>query len=237
MASQIMKFENAYSNKTLIGNWSEERELYQHKPMTASAPRTKFTLDQDHTLLDGYRKLQSAGMVSRSTQLLASKNNLDNKGWSSLSLKNKGAHPENQFTSTNRKNYLNPYLPIKHLHNAQIQSFGYNQRSWKMIKGHWEPEPLDTKCIGNQTDSGLHDKKQTEWRKDEKSKIFGHDGSDYQSNFGFNKSKNIFPKRFIRTTLSKSTQLNPIIKDNGPNLILRGSRVTNIVPDIVNWSK
>ena len=84
---------------------------------------------------------------------------------------------------------------------------------------------------------GIYLQKQTEWRKDEKSKIFGHDGSDYQSNFGINKSKNIFPKRFIRTTLSKSTQLNPIIKDNGPNLILRGSRVTNIVPDIVNWSK
>lgn len=237
MASQAMALENTYSTKTLIGNWQENRDLFGNKYAPAdktnnNRPVTSYNIMTSNVKQPAkeFRNIQSAGF---------SRNHYNNqnfanagKSWSSLALESKGPKSDNRFISTAGKNFDNPGTGNQQTKNPGVS---YNNRTWKLIKGHWLPESIDTAVKKEPTRFGLIEAKEAEWAEIDAQQLFNRNKSVYKSSFrDDNKCWKDFPERITKTTLKRSTQMYPINKENS-NFVLRGSRLVNVIPDIVSW--
>lgn len=222
MASQLMSMENTYSTKTLVGNWNEERTLFgnNYHPNVINRPLTSYNIMTNN--INGksnpaveYRKLQSAGFSRTNySRIPGLTDNVSGKTWSSLSLSNAGPQSDNQFLTTVRKNYNNPGVGLDNVQQNQVDvkanpGVAYNHRNWKMIRGHWLPEPIDNLATKQPVNYGLIQSKEKEWADIENAKIFNKNKSVYNSSFRElvrpGESKNIYPKRITKTSLDRST--------------------------------
>ena len=106
-----------------------------------------------------------------------------------------------------------------------------------MIKGHWQPEPIDKSTFSTPNRFGLIESKKSNWEQYQNDLIFKNNKSVYKSTFEEDSKLtriSDYPKRFVRNSLSKSTALFPVNVGH-KDLDLRGRRVVNVVPDIVEW--
>ena len=240
MTSKTAQSRNAYSQKTLIGNWQENRALYgepisilSNQPMTTYNIQTS-TVRQPAT---EFKNLQPAGYSQKmSGDLLPFDSKVDDNNWSSLSLPSKGPKSDNPYMTTIKKSYgitgIDQEVDVKNR-----PGIAYNNRTWRMGEGHWVPESIDVEGDTNPINFGLKQEKERKWAEIARLELFNENKSIYKSEIGCKEKRQIheFPERKIKTTANRSTITYPI--NNHRDFALRGGVLNNVVPDIVNWSK
>lgn len=214
--------ENTYANKTLVGNWSEDRKMNGLVSVPASGRMnvTTYRTMCEENPITGMNQIRPAGF-SRAKH--AGSTSLD-RTWSSLALKPQTEQSDNQFLTTTEKAYNRT--------KSNASGFGYGTRKWNIIKGHWLPESVETSTHRENMMYGVLDARNERIRKrqEELNWMNLNKPTTYSIAYRDRPGTNAYPSRVCRTSLDRSTQMYPINKYHR-DFVLRDARLVNVVPD------
>lgn len=183
--------EQRYSNKTLIGNWCEERKQFRRG--THSNTSTHLT---DYRLYEGHKP----DILTRRAALM----------------RNEGMKKQHLFTH-HGKTYSNNLISwYDEQFNNRPREEGDrlpDLRQWDGHKLAWAPERSDYPMQGRPTNFGLHDKMKRKWIRELKAERRGHYHTDYGLAYSGH-PPSAFPKRFASAPKHLSSHFNPISKLN-----------------------
>jgi len=214
--------ENTFANKTLVGNWNEDRTMngLVSVPANGRLNVTTYNTMCEQNPITGLNQIKSAGF-SRAKG--ASINSLD-RTWSSLSLKPQTEQSDNQFLTTTEKAYNRG--------KSNAAGFGYGTRKWNITRGHWLPESVETSTHTSNMMYGVLDARNERIAKREADLNWMklNKPTTYSIAYKDRPVAHAYPSRMTRTTLAKSTQMYPINKYHR-DFVLRNARLVNVVPD------
>jgi len=214
--------ENPFSNKTLVGNWKENRDLNGLVSVPARGHVTLATHRDmtERNPVSGFPQIRAAGFSRAAGGDMGT---LD-RTFSSLSLKSLMPPSDNTYLTTCEKSY----------NRARCETaIGYGTRNWKIIKGHWLPEAVDTSTHRRAMQYGVLDGRKAAWKKqqDELNWAKINKPTTYTHAYKDPPRTAAYPSRVTKTTLDRSTQMYPINKWHR-DFVLREKRLVNVVPDI-----
>lgn len=185
------RIEQRYSNKTLIGNWCEERKLFQRgSHSNTSTHLSDYRLYVDH----------KPDVIIRRSALM----------------RNEGMNKDHLFThhgKTYSNNLISWYDEQYNKRMRDDKDRLPDLRKWDGHKLAWAPERSDYPIQGAPTNYGLHQTLKKRWEKELKAERKGHYKTDYGHSFTGHPNS-AFPRRFASAPKYLSSHFNPISKLN-----------------------